>query len=560
MVISSLFAAFLFLSPTVRSVTITGNQVVTEKELRSAMVLRQPRFFFKSTFHPELLSGDVDALRAVYMKHGFLEPVISSTYTVDTTGKADINISIKEGKQTFIKSIVFKGNSIFTRDELSSFLSIDKGAPFNPFLLENEYFHFIGLYDKKGFHDARVTADVSIPGDAELVFNIVEGEKIFIGEIDIEGADHIQQERLGKIVGLRTGTILTNEKIGRARKRLYNLDLFSKIRIREDDSHPQRRITFALEAKEPISIGLRLGYSALDGPKATLTAKHNNFLHALRVLSLSTKVSLREQGVEMTYRDPILFSMILENGVGMRIEQRREIGYRIRRYGGNITIIPSPISIRYEIERVRIFEVEIDTLASEGIEWLRILSFAIANDNRDNQIKPQRGYFVSEAVSFSGIVPKATSNFVKNEFRFRIFRKLDFATIAFRFDAGLEKPVSPTLRVPIHSRFFLGGAMTVRGYGERTIGDCDRLGNPLGGERYVLSSLESRIPLFWKFAFVVFADIGSLEQEVAESSFDLKMGAGTGMRLYTPLGAFRFDYARNMEGGDAYHFAIGDAF
>jgi outer membrane protein insertion porin family len=560
MVINLFLVAMLFLAPTVRSVTITGNQVVTEKELRSAMLLRGPRLFFKSTFHPELLVGDVDALRTVYMKHGFLEPTISSSYTVDSTNKADINISVKEGKQTFIKSIVFSGNTIFTGDELKSDISIREGIPFNPFQLENEYFALINRYDRRGFHDARVAAEVSIPENAEITFAIREGERILIGEINVEGADHINRGRIDKIIGLKTATILTNEKIGRARKRLYDLNLFSKIRVREDVLNQERGITFAVETKEPISVHLRLGYSVLDGPKTTIAIKHNNFLHSLRIASITGKVSLREQGVEMVYRDPILMGVILENGFGMRVEQSHELGFRIRRYGGNITVIPRPISVRYEIERVRVFEVEIDTLVQEGVEWLRILSIGYVIDRRDNQIMPSRGYLLSGALSFSGIVPKATSNFVKAEFRYRVFQRAGPITVGCRCDVGLAKPIAPTVRIPIHSRFFLGGATTIRGYEERSIGDTDHSGNPLGGERYILMSLETRIPLFLKFALAVFTDIGSLEQDVAETSFDLKMGAGAGMRLYTPLGAFRFDYARNMEGGHELHFAIGEAF
>lgn len=561
MVIVIKVVVFLTLSLTVRSVSITGNSSVKEEELKSAMLLREPKFFTKSKFHPGILSGDIDALTSLFMTKGFLETVITAEYDVDSIdGLVDVRIKIDEGKQTLVNNISFSRNTIFTSQQLKSQIKTKVGFPFNPFSLENEYLRLINQYDQKGYHDVRVTADVTIVDGASIDFKVSEGEKAFISDISTEGTHSIDRRRLRKAIGLERETILTNNKIAKARKRLYELNIFSRIRVSEEPTNSGRKLIFKLEPREPISLAFRIGYSALDGPLITVTHKNNNFLHSLRRTTILGKISFRERGAEVNYRDPITCGRWFENGFGLRIEQRKEIGYKTRRYGGYFIVTPRPISVRYDVERVRIFDAQTDTFIKEGIEWLRTLRLSFSRDKRDDPISPREGSFISNYTAFSGILPQATSNFISNEFRYKTFYSGMNVTCGLRFDVGLAKPFSPAKRVPIHSRFFLGGATTVRGYGERAIGLKDKNGNPLGGERYGLFSFEIRKLLFWRFAGVIFIDAGTLELNIDSGEFSIKSGVGSGIRLYTPLGPLRFDYAANFDGSGCFHFAIGEAF
>ncbi|RKX71531.1 hypothetical protein DRP53_01380, partial [candidate division WOR-3 bacterium] len=88
----------------------------------------------------------------------------------------------------------------------------------------------------------------------------------------------------------------------------------------------------------------------------------------------------------------------------------------------------------------------------------------------------------------------------------------------------------------------------------------DREGNPLGGERYLLISLEERLPIIWQLGCAFFFDFGSLSQRLDDEELKIDAGIGFGLRLYTPLGPIRLDYGRTLEGGGRLHFAIGEAF
>ena len=550
----------IFSSLWVKSITIEGDSSVSEKELRAAMILKEPWLFGKSKFFPEILNGDIDAIKTVYLKHGFLNPEISSEYDIDSTGPVNIRLSVIEGRQTCVGSLGFIGNNIFKDEELVSFITTKDGLPFNPLALEDDYLTIINRYDDLGYHDIMVTSSVSISDSAIIEYRITEGDRVFISDVAVEPSKPMNEKRLKSAIGLKAGELLTTKKVIGARRRLYDLNIFSRVRVKEESLPNGRRLRFKLEAKRPLDLGARIGYSTLDGPKTRLSCEHRNLFRSLRRIGIISKFSFNEIGFEVNYRDPITSGNWLEHGIGFRIAERQEIGYQIDRLGGYGILIPEPFSIRYDLERIRISNVEIDTLVMSGTEWLRTLAIGFNIDTRNNLIRPTRGLLFSDRLRLSGILPEATSNFIQDELLFRLFIPWRNTVIGVRSDLGLARPISPSTEIPIHSRFFLGGATTIRGYGERMIGPKDSEDNPLGGERYILFSLEERIPIFWQFAGVSFIDCGSLEPKLYDKNLSFKVGIGFGLRLYTPLGPIRLDYGRNLDGSGAFHFAIGEAF
>jgi len=560
MAILVLVICLLTAVPPMGSITITGSSTVEEKDLRSAMLLREPGLFRRPKFYPEILDGDVQALRSVYISRGFLEPTISSEYSADSTGQVHVIISINEGKQTMVESVSFAGNKLLRDEALKALIETKSDLPFNPFALESDYLVVINEYDARGYHDASVTADVDLLEGARIIYQISEGERIHVSKVATEGVPSISKERLGIAIGMRTGTVLTNKTIAEGRKRLHDLGIFSRIRVREEDTVFGRRVVFQLEPREPITLGLRLGYSTLDGPKTNLTVRHNNLFNSLRRGTVVGKVSLRERSLEANYVDPVTSGRWVEKGFGVKGAQRSEIGYATDRVGAYITLVPRPFSMRYDVEWVKVSNEELEGIPEETKEWLRTLTLSLTVDRRDSPVRPRNGSLIASHSRFAGLLPEAESNFISNESRYRRFAPLSRATIGFRFDVGIAEPFSPTKEVPIHSRFFLGGATTVRGYVERGLGPKDSSGDPLGGESYYVSSLEARVPIFWLVSVAGFLDVGALGEEVSQEELSPKTAVGAGIRVHTPIGPVRFDYARNSDGSGAFHFAVGEAF
>jgi outer membrane translocation and assembly module TamA len=98
--------------------------------------------------------------------------------------------------------------------------------------------------------------------------------------------------------------------------------------------------------------------------------------------------------------------------------------------------------------------------------------------------------------------------------------------------------------VPIYERFFAGGANTVRGYKERSIGPRDpKTNDPIGGEAMLIGNAELTYPVFKNFKIAVFYDIGNVWENTDDDidSDDFKAGAGVGIRVKTPIGPVNVD-------------------
>jgi outer membrane protein insertion porin family len=77
----------------------------------------------------------------------------------------------------------------------------------------------------------------------------------------------------------------------------------------------------------------------------------------------------------------------------------------------------------------------------------------------------------------------------------------------------------------------------------------------------LLGNFELRVPMDKNFSLVAFYDIGrSWRKEGDTASFGSEMGSspGFGVRINTPLGNLRLDYATGDEG--RFHFGFGELF
>jgi len=114
--------------------------------------------------------------------------------------------------------------------------------------------------------------------------------------------------------------------------------------------------------------------------------------------------------------------------------------------------------------------------------------------------------------------------------------------------------------LPPYEAFPIGGTNSVRGYDEGAVGS---------GRRYAVGSAELHVPLVGAVGGVLFCDAGS-DLETGHTVLGdpggtrgkpgSGCGAGAGLRVDSPLGPWRFEYALNDRGARRFHLGMGKAF
>lgn len=125
-------------------------------------------------------------------------------------------------------------------------------------------------------------------------------------------------------------------------------------------------------------------------------------------------------------------------------------------------------------------------------------------------------------------------------------RRLSIATrvgAGVIFDYGAPVPRSQCL--------FLGGGTTVRGFPARRVGPHVEPGLPGGGVLSAVFNFEPRLRLSDLFGLVAFFDAGTVNSRLSldptwGSPTGIQASVGAGLRVFTPVGPFRFDVAGRL--------------
>ncbi|CAN5171622.1 hypothetical protein BH09DEP1_BH09DEP1_3520 [soil metagenome] len=175
-------------------------------------------------------------------------------------------------------------------------------------------------------------------------------------------------------------------------------------------------------------------------------------------------------------------------------------------------------------------------------------------DRLDDQLNPSKGTLT--AITAKVMIPTkclgVRSSFLKMLFDHAYFVPFSKAILAIRARFGhiffhRFEQIMPA------ERFYLGGANSIRSYDTDL---CPPLGIifddqaqprfvPQGAQSMVALNVELRIPAKWSLWFAVFQDFGALSNNrfADIKAKHILAGTGAGIRIQTPIGPLRFDFA-----------------
>jgi outer membrane protein insertion porin family len=159
----------------ITSVSIEGNQSVSEHKVLSHMQTRVDRVYDRDTFNRDI--GEL-------YRTGLFDKI--EPYFQETSEGVQIRLVVRE-KPT-VRSITFHGNQALDDKQLAKHAGLDRGDPTGPSSVNAARNRLLEYYQDQGFNnvDIRIQSGGK-PGERDIVFVVSEGEVERIWSIDIVG-------------------------------------------------------------------------------------------------------------------------------------------------------------------------------------------------------------------------------------------------------------------------------------------------------------------------------------------------------------------------------------
>jgi len=556
-------------------------------------------------------AGVAAAARDAVKSMGYFSGDVVLTGVQDPAGGIDLTFTVHENP--LVKTIKFTANTptgepTIPSDKLKSLMDTKEGRVLNTNVLDRDivklFDHQSGYVRSQGYI-FDVSSDINFdPTTGVFTLPLVEAH---INSITVKGNKKTKKQVITREFRTHVGDVLNEHQLQRDVTRVYNLGLFDEVGPFDEVSNDVGKVDIIVPVTEKRSgqVSVGVGYSSRSKLVGQATLAENNFRGLGERVSLQWEVGgiNSQSSLELGFFEPYLDKRHTSLDVDLydKAVYRFNSGqfqtsgsttgnnntYVERRVGGVLGLNRAlsdflTAGLTFRTENVKVDNVTLNTAdqfirQKGGVTGLGVRAIY---SNRDNEIAPASGGLRSlsyEIVTsstrpvdnrFPSELAPGHQNFGKLGLDLRQYTSLQGPRKAGNFNQPKRVLATRLLigatakNIPFFEQYFLGGADSLRGY------DTDRF----WGSNLALLQAELRIPLSSKdnnFQIVGLVDAGDAWNSIYQqqglrqhTNFKLSYDYGLGVRLVTPIGPIRLDYAipKSGDGSGRTQFSIGQSF
>lgn len=561
---------------TVQRINVIGNKQFSDEDLRAAMVTKENAWyrFFSSTdtYDPDRLNYDKELLRRFYLQRGYVDFEVKNAVAELTPNKEGfiITIEVDEGKRYKFAEPQVKVNLPEYKDAKSLMKLVDfkKGAWFNSDLVEKTISNLNDEFSNKGYAFVDTTPEFQKDDKNQtvrIVFNVSEGEKVFVNKITINGNSRTKDKVIRREFRIKEGDAFNASKLRRSKQRVQDLDYFEKVDFKTSavpGELGKTDIAVDVAEKSTGAFNVGVGWSSYDGLLFETGVQERNILGTGNTVGVNALVSQREQQYTVGIMDPYFMDKNLLAGLDLYHTLQDNEDYSSYkstttgssvRFGWDYTDYLRQL-VRYTIERDEVRDVDEDASRyikdQVGKTTLSMIGQELSYDKRDSRINPTQGYYTSFGADYAGI--GGDTKFIRaNLMGIQYFPVAEDVVLSVRGDGGRIWGQGQDVR--INHRYYLGD-MSLRGFEYGGVGARDReTDDALGGNWYATASTELTFPIGLPKELgvkgKVFTDAGFIgkpdgyDARYMDYSSKLRLAAGTGILWQSPMGMINLDFS-----------------
>ncbi len=519
--------------------------------------------------------------------------------------------------QVQIKTLPAESSSVLAQADVDKIFQSQYGKPLNAVELKAAIGQLNQFYQSQGYNLAQVVNVEELGADGKLNIVVAEGliEDVQVRFINKAGStvDDKQKTITGltrpfivtREAELKPGKIFNRKTIEKDLRRIYGLGIFDDVRVSfAPGTDPAKVILqFNVLERKTSSILAGGGISSTNGLFGSVSYNQLNVGGNAQKIGAEIQVGSLATLYNLSFSDPWIATDPNRTSYNVNIFQQRSLSLvfgggktpqyvpgttdtpTVIRQGGGITfgrpLNGDPFSdtgwraslgVQYQRVSVRDYNgntiVPTDTSGSNlsfsgtGQDDLTMVQLGLSRDLRNNFTDPTDGSLFRIGLDQS--IPIGLGNILMTRARTSYTQYMPVKLT--NFTPGAQALVfniqGGTILgdLPPYEAFSLGGTSSVRGYEDGDVGS---------GRSYVQATAEYRFPIVWILGGEVFFDYGSdlgTGNSVPGNPAGVRSkpgngyGYGIGLRINSPIGPVRVDYALNNNGGSIVQFGIGERF
>ena len=549
--------------------------------------------------------GDIDRLKTVLEGFGFYQGSVAITINglaLDDPNLADALSSLPQASEARVR-LTFNLGTLYhlRRIELDGevpksaqdALGLTPGAAAVAAEVLAGGERLLTALEDEGYAFAKVDPPIAREDPAahvlDVSFHVVSGPRVQIGEIRIEGLQHVHESFARARLLLHTGDQFSASRIEQARKDLLGLGLFAagSVCLRAD-LHADGRvpITFRMRERLQHAVNVSAAYSTDLGGSTGVNWTHRNVFGNAEQLNIAAAAidlggkattgvgydtSVKYIVPEFRHRDQSLQLSLgaIKQSLQAYDQAARTAGVSVNRKLSSIW----SASLGFSAEEERITqEAPTPPYQPQTLNYTLVAVPVGVLYNSTDLASPlddaRHGVRASLSIAPTLSLGHPNATFIISQANVATYFDLENlglahdpgrSVLALRALAGLAQGAGE-LSLPPDQRFYAGGGGTIRGYRYQSVGPQFPDGNPIGGTAISAGTVEFRQRIGTSFGAAVFVDGGQVSANLKPLAGTLRFGAGAGVRYYTPIGPIRLDIAapiKRRRNDDAFEVYIG---
>jgi outer membrane protein insertion porin family len=573
----------------ISQILVQGNNHFSSEDLIESFYSTATSQASQNYFDQKYYEQFVEYAREKYIAAGFVNIFIDKPVVRITGDDTSILFRIKEGLRTNINRLDITGIAVSEKYEILELIQNKSKRHFDPIAFRFDLQNITKFLQSRGYYFASITniqdkdlvkyaADSS---EVDIKIDIDSGLKLYTNQIIIIGNVKTRKLLIKREVSIKSGDLLTNQKIEDSKTNLLGLGLFSSVQIKPvSDATSKTDVLIFVREKDFGLIELAPGVRSDLGFKMSAAINYNNIDGMNKRISFKGTVnkrfelgsldsrrqeessSLVEYKTIANFAEDHIFHSDLDFTASLSKSRKRFYAFDadIQRLSLGITEDFTSwfsMGLRYQLEVISQFDATDDD--HHGHYKIGSLTPSMSLDFRDRAINTSKGALFNFSCEFAnpefGSQENTEINYYKlvnrNKFYIPISNKGVFA-ISTAY--GIQENKSNEVvsgdglggKIPGIKVFRLTGPDIVRGYED---GEINRLitGEDISdinvtNRAYMINlKLEPRFYLSDTSMIGIFYDAGRVFVDEFDTS-ELRSSVGLSFKYLTPVGSLDFDY------------------